>query len=210
MLSRCAIDPLSKAPGVFEVAVWAAESSFTKVTFDPTFTCRSTPIQPRSASVAHGSLACMRRSLTVAVLLVLAGAAASNAEARSFRAELFKEGVVQRATAECTTSGPGAGRLTCLLYGAKLPKEAGCTFGGAIPTMTMTRGGRARRGFVCIDEAFHGQPKLRGGRRFRSGPFVCRHLSVRRDGEREGLLRCRRGAGPGFSFDARGAVKRLG
>ena len=153
----------------------------------------------------------MRRApIVIALLLLSAAATAPAAEARSFRATLAKEGVVQRATAECTTSGPGAGRLTCLLYGAKLPRGARCDFGGAIRTMTMTRRGGARSGFTCIDEAFHGQPLLRSGRRFRAGPFVCRHLSVRRGGEREGLLRCRRGAGPGFSFDARGAVRLLG
>lgn len=148
----------------------------------------------------------VRRSLSVIALLLVAAATAAGAEAKSFRATLAKEGVVQRATAECTTSGRGAGRLTCLLYGARLPRGARCDFGGAIATMTMTLRGRPRRAFTCIDEAFHRQPRLRAGKRFRSGPFVCRHLSVRRDGGREGLLRCRRGAGPGFSFDARGSV----
>lgn len=151
----------------------------------------------------------MRRSPWVLASLLSIAAVAPNAQAKSFRTELFKEGVVQRAAVECTTSGPGVGRLTCLLYAAKLPDGARCDFGGAVTTMTIVRRGRARKSFVCIDEAFHGQPRLRPGRRFRSGPFVCRHLSMTRDGEREGLLRCRRGSGPGFSFDARGHVRRL-
>ena len=59
-------------------------------------------------------------------------------------------------------------------------------------------------------------PLLRLGERFRSGPFVCRHLSVpsldrstpwpKPTGGREGRLRGRRGGPAGFSFDVHSCV----
>lgn len=150
-------------------------------------------------------------------LLLLTTVGASGAEAKSFQVTLAKEGVIQRATAECTTSGLRDRRLTCLTYGTALPRGARCNVGRAVRTMTLTSRGRPRPGFTCIRQASRRLPRLRVGERFRSGPFVCRHLWVKSldgsvpwpklTGGREGRLRCRRGSGPaGFSFNADASV----
>ena len=50
--------------------------------------------------------------------------------------------------------------------------------GRAVYTITLTRRGRPRPGFSCVRAVPRGLRRLRLGERFRSGPFVCRHLSV--------------------------------
>ena len=82
-------------------------------------------------------------------------------------------------------------RLLCLRYRGEPPAQAQCDFGGAVPSVELTRRSRARVAYTCINEANHDYPLLRVGRRFRSGAFRCTHRPLRRNGDTQ--VRCSNG-----------------
>lgn len=175
------------------------------------------PMQRVTAAPNVSSGIHVRRLLSVIALLLLSAAIVPDAEAKSFRVTLTKPGVAKPTTADCATSGPGVRRLRCRLYRTGALPGSRCDSGRAVYTMTIARRGRPRPGFTCIRKASRRLPRLGVGERFRSGPFVCRHLRVasldqttpwpKLTGGHEGRLRCRRGSGPaGFSYDVDGSV----
>ena len=159
-----------------------------------------------------------RRLLCLAALVLPCAFTVSGAEAKSFGVTVTKQGLKPRAMADCTTFGAGVQRLTCRFYSIGSLGRPPCATGRRVYTITLTRRGRPRTGVSCVGAKPRGLRVLRLGERFRSGPFVCRHLSVpsldqtvpwpRLTGGREGRFRCRRGTGgAGFSLDAYGGTR---
>src|SRR3954470_4809837 len=115
-----------------------------------------------------------RRGTQAAVLaaaLPLAGAGAPTSQTppmHGFKAYL---GAKPAGYTECSVS---RGRLSCLVYDAKLPAGAQCSFGGAIPIVEMRARSRATRSSTCVDEGFHGWDTLPVGGTFREGAYTCK------------------------------------
>lgn len=93
------------------------------------------------------------------------------------------------------------GALSCRWVG-RLPRTASCSFGGAVPTWVLRRRGPARATHVCMDEGYHGWPRLRAGRTWRAAGFTCRHRTVGAGPRTRGRLLCRAPSGHGFALGA--------
>lgn len=107
--------------------------------------------------------------------------------------------------AECFVA---RGVLHCGNIG-KLPRGAKCRFGGAVPYWLLKQTGRARTTFFCVDEGYHGWPRLRERRTFRSGGFVCRHQVIGTGNAARSRLVCRAPGGHGFMVTATNRPVRL-
>lgn len=85
-----------------------------------------------------------------------------------FKVTLVAEGA--ESSPECYVS---ARTLNCSFVG-RLPSGASCDEGGAVPVVRLSRRGRPRQTYVCMDEGFHDWQVLPRGRTWRSGGFTCR------------------------------------
>lgn len=108
----------------------------------------------------------------------------------------YAECFVARRTLQCGNIG-------------KLPRGASCEFGGAVPYWLLRRAGRARTTYFCVDEGYHGWPRLRERRVFRSGGFVCRHQVIGTADAARSRLVCRAPSGHGFMVTATNRPVRL-
>jgi hypothetical protein len=169
--------------------------------------------------LAHGDREdVMRRAISgvaVAVLGLGALAGASAASAASAAPFTPPPGFTIDLTTASTT-GPthyaecfvARRRLQCGNVG-RLPQGASCRFGEAVPYWVLARKGRARTTYFCVDEGYHGWPRLRERRSWRSGGFRCRHRVLGKGDATYGQLLCRAPSGHGFAVTATNRPVRL-
>lgn len=141
--------------------------------------------------------------VVVAIALSAAspGAAAARQPSPGFEAQLRGEGIAGLARPECHLFRR---TLTCTFAG-ELPADASCSAGGAVPSVVLTRRGRARQTYVCMDEGFHDWKVLRPGRRWRKRGFRCHHRWRGEGVGRHTVLRCSNGR-RGFTVRPSGEV----
>jgi hypothetical protein len=105
-------------------------------------------------------------ALLAAALLLPSSAGAANPVG-------FQFDLVDGQHVECSLGG---GALNCLNYGATATET--CDFGGAVPAQILKRTGAPKLDTFCVDEAFHGYPKLKPGKTWAKGAYKCR---IRKD-----------------------------
>ncbi len=105
-----------------------------------------------------------RLVLLLVAALVMTPAAASAAP-QGFQADLSDGTHVECSYWKAT--------LSCLDY--SLATSPGrCPAGGDVPEILLRRTGAPRRGYVCVDEGYHGWKWLSAGKSYRKGSFRCR------------------------------------
>lgn len=142
-------------------------------------------------------------TLLLAAALVACTTSSASAQPLGFEASLAGEGVAEQVRPECELA---RGSLSCAVYGIEPPPNADCDFGGAIAEVRLPATGQARRGFVCVDEAFHDWDELAPGQSWRRGAFECSRRWTGAGVGRMEVLTCRNTAGQGFSVDGVGRV----
>lgn len=120
-----------------------------------------------------------------------------------FEAPLGAEGVAEPVTPECSLS---KGTLACAVYGVEPPSDAECSAGGAIAELRLGGAGRAKRGFVCVDEGFHDWGVLSAGQAWRRSGFDCDHRWSGSGIGRVGRLVCSNAGGYEFAVDGLGRI----